>query len=174
MATAFVQCSPLGGFFGMMGATMALGMANLGAAYGTVKSGVAVAHLGMVHKGRSMRGMVPVVMAGILGIYGLIIAVIITNNVKTDKSYPVAAGLVHLGAGCAGGFASLAAGYAIGIVGEACATAYQRTETIFVAMILMLIFAEALGLYGLIIALLMNGKATSMSSSMCLTTLWTQ
>eukprot|EP01064_Diplonema_japonicum_P006910 TRINITY_DN1471_c2_g1_i1.p2 TRINITY_DN1471_c2_g1~~TRINITY_DN1471_c2_g1_i1.p2 ORF type:complete len:194 (+),score=33.86 TRINITY_DN1471_c2_g1_i1:61-582(+) len=167
------DCTPLAGFFGMMGATMALGMANLGAAYGTVKSGVAVAHLGMVHKNRSMRGMVPVVMAGILGIYGLIIAVIISNNVKNDAAYSLGAGMIHLGAGIAGGFASLAAGYAIGIVGEACATSYQRTESIFVAMILMLIFAEALGLYGLIIALLMNGKATGLAGDACSVDIWT-
>jgi len=37
-----------------------------------------------------------------------------------------------------------------------------------VAMILMLIFAEALGLYGLIISLLMNNRATAASSaSLC-------
>eukprot|EP01063_Lacrimia_lanifica_P024098 TRINITY_DN32061_c0_g1_i1.p2 TRINITY_DN32061_c0_g1~~TRINITY_DN32061_c0_g1_i1.p2 ORF type:complete len:174 (+),score=41.93 TRINITY_DN32061_c0_g1_i1:53-574(+) len=159
MSVLLEPCSPLATMIGMLGASAALGLANLGAAYGTVKSGVGVAHLGMVNKSRSMRGMVPVVMAGILGIYGLIIAVIITNNVKTTVDYTVAKGCVHLGAGLAGGFASLAAGYAIGIVGEACTSAYQRTETIFVVMILMLIFAEALGLYGLIVALLMNNTA---------------
>ena len=74
-----------------------------------------------------MRGMVPVVMAGILGIYGLIIAVIVSSNVKQDN-YPLGKGLVHLGAGVAGGMASLAAGFAIGVVGDTCATAYQRTE----------------------------------------------
>eukprot|EP01061_Rhynchopus_euleeides_P042807 TRINITY_DN7467_c0_g1_i1.p2 TRINITY_DN7467_c0_g1~~TRINITY_DN7467_c0_g1_i1.p2 ORF type:complete len:210 (+),score=52.26 TRINITY_DN7467_c0_g1_i1:90-632(+) len=159
------ECTPLAGFFGMMGASLALGFANLGAAYGTVKSGVAVAHLGIVSKGRAMRGMVPVVMAGILGIYGLIIAVIVSSNVKTSGTdYPLSKGLVHLGAGLAGGMASLAAGFAIGVVGDSCATAYQRTDKIFVAMILMLIFAEALGLYGMIIALLMNSTATSVGN----------
>eukprot|EP01060_Flectonema_neradi_P008851 TRINITY_DN1632_c0_g1_i6.p1 TRINITY_DN1632_c0_g1~~TRINITY_DN1632_c0_g1_i6.p1 ORF type:complete len:170 (+),score=29.22 TRINITY_DN1632_c0_g1_i6:43-552(+) len=165
-------CTPLAPAFGMLGATLALAFANFGAAFGTVKSGVAVAHLGMAHKSRSMRGMVPVVMAGILGIYGLIIAVIIAGNIKMNSAdYTLGKGLIHLGAGVAGGMASLAAGYAIGIVGEACTTAYQRTETIFVAMILMLIFAEALGLYGLIIALLMNSKATGLSGG-CDTSRW--
>ena len=144
----------------MLGAAAALAFANIGAAYGTAKSGVAVAHLGIAEPSRVMRGIVPVVMAGILGIYGLIVAVIISNNIKVD-GYSTFAGYLHLGAGLAAGIASLAAGYAIGVVGDICCYAYAKTEKIFVPMILMLIFAEALGLYGLIIALLMNNRANS-------------
>lgn len=107
-----------------------------------------------------MRGIVPVVMAGILGIYGLIIAVIINNNIHTDdNSYSAYAGHLHLGAGLAAGLAALGAGLSIGVVGDTAARAYGKQDQIFVAMVLMLIFSEALGLYGLIIALLMNNQA---------------
>jgi V-type H+-transporting ATPase proteolipid subunit len=112
-----------------------------------------------------MRGIVPVVMAGILGIYGLIVAVIISNGIKSS-GYSTFAGFLHLGAGVSAGMASLAAGYAIGIIGDICCWAYAKTDKIFVPMILMLIFAEALGLYGLIIALLMNNRANAVSE-MC-------
>eukprot|EP00388_Colpodella_angusta_P002648 GDKJ01009225.1.p1 GENE.GDKJ01009225.1~~GDKJ01009225.1.p1 ORF type:complete len:167 (-),score=3.67 GDKJ01009225.1:110-610(-) len=155
-----VNCEPQALLFGMLGAAAALGLANIGSAYGTAKSGVAVAHLGIKEPSRVIRGIVPVVMAGILGIYGLIVAVIISNNIKTD-GYTTFAGYLHLGAGLAAGAASLAAGYAIGVVGDICCYAYAKTEKIFVPMILMLIFAEALGLFGLIIALLMNNTANS-------------
>lgn len=149
------------GFFGGLGATVALVFANLGSAYGTAKAGAGVAHLGVVAPERIMRGIVPVVMAGILGIYGLIVAVIINNNIKTsDYQYSSFSGYMHLGAGMAAGLASMAAGLAIGVVGDTSVRAYSRQDKIFVAMILMLIFAEALGLYGLIIALLMNNQAT--------------
>mmetsp|Transcript_18904 Transcript_18904/g.29652 ORF Transcript_18904/g.29652 Transcript_18904/m.29652 type:complete len:185 (-) Transcript_18904:33-587(-) len=151
--------SPSAAFFGAMGATSALVFANLGSAYGTAKSGVGVAHLGVLHPDRIMRGIVPVVMAGILGIYGLIVGVIINNNIKTDGSYSIFSGYLHMGAGLAAGLSSLAAGLAIGIVGDTSVRAYARQDRVFVAMILMLIFAEALGLYGLIIALLMNNQA---------------
>ena len=157
-------CDPAAVLFGMLGAAAALSFSNVGAAYGTAKSGVAVAHLGMVHPGRVMRGIVPVVMAGILGIYGLIVAVIISNNIKKD-GYTLFASFLHLAAGCAAGMASLAAGYAIGVIGDICCFAYSKTEKIFVPMILMLIFAEALGLYGLIIALLMNNRAGSVEAT---------
>lgn len=153
-------------FFGAMGCASALIFANLGSAYGTAKSGIGLAHLGILHSERIMRGIVPVVMAGILGIYGLIVAVIINNNIKTEpNTYSAFAGYLHFGAGLAAGLSSLAAGLAIGIVGDTSVRAYGKQEKIFVAMILMLIFAEALGLYGLIIALLMNNTATKAGAS---------
>uniref|UniRef100_A0A7S4LM40 V-type proton ATPase proteolipid subunit n=1 Tax=Eutreptiella gymnastica TaxID=73025 RepID=A0A7S4LM40_9EUGL len=147
-----------------MGAASALIFANLGAAYGTAKSGVGVAQLGIMAPLKIMRGIVPVVMAGILGIYGLIVAVIIAGGIspsleKGVKGYTNFGGYIHFSAGLAAGMASLAAGLAIGIVGDSCVRAYGKQDKIFVAMILMLIFAEALGLYGLIISLLMNNAA---------------
>ncbi|CBH14930.1 vacuolar ATP synthase, putative [Trypanosoma brucei gambiense DAL972] len=155
-------------FFGSMGCASALIFANLGSAYGTAKSGVGVAHLGILHADRIMRGIVPVVMAGILGIYGLIVSVIINNNIKTDlHAYPAFSGYLHFGAGLAAGLSSLAAGLSIGIAGDASVRAYGKQEKIFVAMILMLIFAEALGLYGLIIALLMNNTANKVNYGPC-------
>jgi V-type H+-transporting ATPase proteolipid subunit len=155
-------CEPQGVLFGMLGAAASLALSNVGAAYGTAKSGVAVAHLGIAQPARVMRGIVPVVMAGILGIYGLIVSVIISNGIKAE-GYSTFTGYLHLGAGVAAGMASMAAGYAIGVVGDICCYAYIKTEKIFVPMILMLIFAEALGLYGLIIALLMNNRATAVA-----------
>jgi V-type H+-transporting ATPase proteolipid subunit len=147
-------------FFGAMGCASAIIFANLGSAYGTAKSCIGLAHLSILHAERIMRGIVPVVMAGILGIYGLIVAVIINNSIKTDPfTYSAFAGYLHFGAGLAAGLSSLAAGLAIGIVGDSSVRAYGKQEKIFVAMILMLIFAEALGLFGLIIALLMNNTA---------------
>src|SRR5690242_14063423 len=88
--------------FGGLGAAVALVFANLGSAYGAAKAGAGVAHLGVSNPEKIMRGIVPVVMAGILGIYGLIVAVIINNNIKTDpNSYSSFAGFMHLGAGMA-------------------------------------------------------------------------
>lgn len=152
-------------FFGAMGCAASLIFANLGSAYGTAKAGVGLAHLGIIHADRIMRGIVPIVMAGILGIYGLIVSVIINNNIKTETyAYSSFAGYMHFGAGLAAGLSSLAAGLAIGIVGDTSVRAYGKQEKIFVAMILMLIFAEALGLFGLIVALLLNGTATKVGT----------
>ncbi|KAG2263806.1 hypothetical protein Bca52824_070885 [Brassica carinata] len=42
----------------------------MGAAYGTAKSGVGVASMGVMRPELVMKSIVPVVMAGVLGIYG--------------------------------------------------------------------------------------------------------
>ena len=50
---------------------------------------------------------------------------------------------------------SLASGLAIGVIGE-CAVKHNMYRDLVVGMILMLIFAEALGLFGFIIAIVVN------------------
>jgi ATP synthase proteolipid subunit len=53
---------------------------GMGASYGTAKSGVGIASMGVMRPELVMKSIVPVVMAGVLGIYGLIIAVIISTG----------------------------------------------------------------------------------------------
>ncbi|KAJ0636104.1 putative V-ATPase proteolipid subunit, F/V-ATP synthase subunit C superfamily [Helianthus annuus] len=75
-------------FFGFLGAAAALVFSCMGAAYGTTKSGVGVASMGVMRPELVMKSIVPVVMAGVLGIYGLIIAVIISTGINPKaKSY---------------------------------------------------------------------------------------
>ena len=65
-------------------------------------------------------------------------------------------GFKFFAAGLCCGFSALASGLAIGVAGEAGVKAYAQTNDIFVGMILILIFAEAIGLYGLIVAIIMT------------------
>ena len=67
--------------------------------------------------------------------------------------YSLYTGFAHLAAGLCCGLSGMAAGMAIGIVGDAGVRAVGQQEKLFVGMILILIFAEALGLYGLITSL---------------------
>lgn len=95
-------------------------ISGMGAAYGTAKSGVGVASMGVMRPELVMKSIVPVVMAGVLGIYGLIIAVIISTGINPKaKSYYLFDGYAHLSSGLACGLAGLSAGMAIGIVGDA-------------------------------------------------------
>lgn len=54
--------------------------ADLGAAYGSAKAGVGLASMGVMHPELVMRNIIPVVMAGILGIYGLIVSAILNGK----------------------------------------------------------------------------------------------
>jgi|SRR5690242_10880896 len=112
-------------------------------------------------------------MAGIIGIYGLVVSVLISNGLKQEVS--LFTSFIQLGAGLSVGLSGMAAGFAIGIVGDAGVRGTAQQPRLFVGMILILIFAEVLGtfysqqnqeraltqrtgLYGLIVALLMNSK----------------
>ena len=53
---------------------------DLGAAYGTAKSGIGISTMGVLRPDAIMKSIVPIVMAGILGIYGLIISVILIQK----------------------------------------------------------------------------------------------
>ena len=83
-------------FFGFIGIASALVFASksllresqliietidLGAAYGTAKSGVGIASMGVLKPELIFKSIVPVIMAGILGIYGLIIALLVFQKV---------------------------------------------------------------------------------------------
>jgi len=63
-----------------------------------------------------------------------------------------------MGAGLSVGLSGLGAGIAIGIVGDAGVRGTAQQPRLYVGMILILIFAEVLALYGLIVALVMIVK----------------
>ena len=145
--------------------TAALVFANIGAAYGTAKSGVGIASMGVMKPNLVMRNIIPVIMAGVLGIYGLIVAVILNGTIAkpTDEGtkFSSFSGYAFLAAGLCCGLSGLAAGMAIGVVGDAGVRAVGQQEKLFVGVILILIFAEALGLYGLIVALILSQQSMS-------------
>ncbi|BGP33651.1 vacuolar ATPase V0 domain subunit c [Rhodotorula toruloides] len=151
------------------GCTAAIVFTCLGASYGTAKSGVGIAAMGVLRPDLMMKCIIPVVMAGIIAIYGLVVSVLISGGLASPMS--LYAGFIQLGAGLSVGLAGLSAGFAIGIVGDAGVRGVAQQSRVFVGMVLcvfsfqrqaevsILIFAEVLGLYGLIVALIMNSKA---------------
>ncbi|ALC43705.1 Vha16-2 [Drosophila busckii] len=143
-------------FFGAMGAFCAICFSSLGAAYGTAISGVGIATMAVQRPDLIMKSIIPVVMAGIIAIYGLVVAVLIAGSINSE--YSIQKGYIQLGAGLAVGLAGLAAGFAIGIVGDAGVRGTATQPRLFVGMILILIFAEVLGLYGMIVAIYLYTK----------------
>jgi len=142
-----------------MGAAAAMVFSALGAAYGTAKSGTGIAAMSVMRPELIMKCIIPVVMAGIIAIYGLVVAVLVGNSLESpEKGYTPYKGFLHLGAGLSVGLSGLAAGFAIGIVGDAGVRGTAQQPRLFVGMILILIFAEVLGLYGLIVALALTTK----------------
>lgn len=133
-----------------------------------------------------MKNIIPVVMAGVLGIYGLICAVVLNGKIEMPDAatgqcvYSQYSGFAHLGAGLCVGLCSLASGLAIGISADAGTRAVgaqsamaatwkkmgftgnaggqenSNSDSLFVGTVLIQVFAGNLGLYGLIAALILS------------------
>ena len=127
---------------------------DFGAAYGTAKAGYGICLVGIRKPELVYKSLIPVIMAGILGIYGLIVCVILKGAIIAG-SYSANLGFKHLASGLCVGLSSLAAGLAIGLVGDVGVRCNAHRD-IFVGVILILIFAEALGLYGLIVSIILS------------------
>jgi V-type H+-transporting ATPase 16kDa proteolipid subunit len=158
----------------------------MGGAYGTAKAGQGIMGMGVRSPELLMKNIIPVVMAGVLGIYGLIVAVILNGKfTKPDQNtgyatYSQFTAFSHLAAGLCCGLTSLASGLAIGIsadagtravgaqsamasswkkmgfTGDAGGHAQGAGDALFVGTVLIQVFASNLGLYGLISALILT------------------
>ena len=131
---------------------------DFGAAYGTAKAGAGISLMGHMRPELVMKSILPVVMAGVIGIYGLIVAVLIVNGIPEPgdgERYSFQDAFKHLAAGLSVGFSGIGAGYAIGLVGDVGARATGLQPKLFVPLVLIMIFAEALALYGLIVGLIL-------------------
>merc|ERR1712127_1063331 len=92
-------------FFSVMGATSAMVFSSMGAAYGTAKSGVGIAAMAIMKPELIMKSVVPVVMAGILAIYGVVVAVLIANTINKEGT-TMAKDLTNMGAGLSVGLSA--------------------------------------------------------------------
>jgi len=201
-------CPSWAPLLGFAGSAICVILANWGAAWGTWKAGLGLCKMGINHPGGIIKNLVGIIMAGVLGIYGLIVAILIAGGVYGPENgsniYSQYTGYAHLASGLCCGLSCLAAGGCIGIIAEmgVLATGLRAegnharswrpmpgtTEgkddaktkdgddapaaggggpviaagqagdenKLFVGMLIMLIFSEALALYGLIVALIVS------------------
>lgn len=91
-----------------------------------------------------------------LAIYGLVVSVLIVGKVNTDITNYT--GFKLMGAGLTNGFSGLAAGYCTGVIAESGLDGTSKQPKLFVGMVLMLAWCQALGLYGLLAALIMGAS----------------
>ncbi|KAH6636181.1 hypothetical protein F5144DRAFT_566602 [Chaetomium tenue] len=111
------RCPSYASFFGALGCACSIIFTVLGASYGTAKSAGAIFSSGVIRPDRLMQNTLCAIMAQIISIYGLVAAVIISNDLVEKMALHTA--FMQLGAGLAVGLCGLAAGFAIGIIGDA-------------------------------------------------------
>lgn len=174
---------------GFLGAASCIILANWGAAWGTWKSGLGLCSMGVNHPMGIIKNLVAIIMAGVLGIYGLIVAIIISGGVVSPSSetgyttYSQYTGWAHLAAGLCCGLSCLAAGGATGVAGEVGIKATglraelnnaknfsydgKRGEItdegdagrLYIGSVTILSFSGAIGLYGFIVALIITSSS---------------
>ena len=147
-----------------LGCALSVFLCGLGSAYATSHASMfALRH-------QDLMAMVPVVQAGVLAVYGMIIAYLIQSRI-TD-SLPTADAYKFFSAGLSVGLACLVSGFGMGEYLKQCnegelffvrrgkaepkqGSASKKIS--FTAFVLCLIYLEAIGLYGLIVALFLVG-----------------
>jgi V-type H+-transporting ATPase proteolipid subunit len=172
----FDMCPPYAPALGFAGAASGLIFSNIGAAYGTGKAAQGISFIGVKRPELVFKNIVPIVMTGVLSIYGMIIGVIIASNINAISGdhlysdYSLFTGFAHLAAGLTCGLCSLSCGIALGVAGDAgvrSVAAAQKgpsSEKLYIGMVLIQGTGSALGMYGLIVALIM----TTVTSDKCI------
>lgn len=156
------NCPRYAQFFGQMGASCSMFMCAIGAAYGTAKCGTGLSNIAVMYPSQVLKNIIPVVMASVVAIYGLVVSVMIASGLDTfngKDGYTIQKGYIDFAAGLTCGLSGIASGWSTGICGDYGVRATCHEPKFFVGMILALIFAGVMGLYGLIVALTMRTSA---------------
>eukprot|EP00756_Hemistasia_phaeocysticola_P014591 Hpha_TRINITY_DN15345_c0_g1::TRINITY_DN15345_c0_g1_i1::g.91150::m.91150/K03661/ATPeV0B, ATP6F; V-type H+-transporting ATPase 21kDa proteolipid subunit len=157
-----------------MGCAFAIGLSIIGAAWGILMSGASIAGAAIREPRIKSRNLISIIFCEAVGIYGLILALLMNGKVQTvattysdtrllagGLSYGVAQSCYALfAAGVCVGVGNLACGLSVGLVGSSCAIADAHDKDLFVQILIVEIFASALGIFALIIGILQAQHAT--------------
>eukprot|EP00605_Chrysophyceae_sp_TOSAG23-4_P000786 GSChrysophyteH1.ASY1.ANO1.875.1 assembled CDS len=136
-----------------IGIAIALGFSIIGAAWGIWLTGSTL------------------VGASATAIYGVILAIILMGKVNPPKTKDYMldpdwnqasfsyAGYAVLFSGVSVGITNIASGVAVGIAGSSCALADAQDDSLFVKILIIEIFASALGIFGIIVAIIQSNSA---------------
>jgi V-type H+-transporting ATPase proteolipid subunit len=103
-------------------------------------------------------------------IYGVIMAIILANKIKEPEvasSYLVDnwdyngyyyAGYGMFSAGLSVGLSNIASGISVGIAGSSCAIGDAQDASLFVKVLIVEIFASALGIFGIIVGIIQSNS----------------
>jgi len=153
-----------------VGAGLAIGLSVLGAAWGIFITGSSL--LGAAVRAPRIRSknLISVIFCEAVAIYGVIVSIILQTKIehpddpssfdavklKTVQQY---AGYSVFWAGVCCGIGNLACGVCVGICGSGCALADAQNGALFVKILVIEIFASALGIFAIIVAIIGSTSA---------------
>lgn len=157
-----------------VGISMAVGLSVLGGGLGIYTTGASIMGAG-VHAPRiRTKNLISIIFCEAAAIYGLICAIVFCGLVKDFKLDNILeieveeknlimrrnwdTGFTLFAAGLTVGLVNLSCGICVGIVGSGAALADAANSTLFVRILVIEIFASAIGLFGLIAGIYMTSK----------------
>lgn len=111
------------------------------------------------------KNLISIIFCEVVAIYGLIMAIVFSSKLTAVSGKEVFTkenmftGYALFWAGLTVGFANLVCGVCVGITGSTAAISDAADSSLFVKILVIEIFGSIIGLFGLIVGLLMAGKA---------------
>eukprot|EP01038_Epipyxis_sp_PR26KG_P009815 gene9815-13208_t len=153
------------------GIAIGLGFSVIGAAWGIWLTGSSLVGAAVKAPRIRSKNLVSVIFCEATAIYGVILAIILLSKLSPpkDKTYALSndwtwsvfyfAGYSVFFSGCSVGFTNIASGIAVGIAGSSCALGDAQEESLFVKILIVEIFASALGIFGIIVGIIQSNNA---------------
>lgn len=153
----------------VLGIGLCTGLSIVGAAWGIFISGTSILGAGVKVPRITTKNLISIIFCEVVAIYGLIIAIVF--SAKLTYAEPEAlmskknlyTGYALFWAGIAVGVGNLVCGAAVGVTGSTAAISDAADPSLFVKILVIEIFGSVIGLFGLIVGLLMAGKAGEFS-----------
>lgn len=167
-AEVLTHMSPYG--YANFGIAFGLGLSVVGAAWGIWITGSSLVGAAVKAPRIRSKNLVSVIFCEATAIYGVIMGIILANKVKKPDEATFSlgedwdyngfyyAGYGMFSAGLSVGLTNIASGVSVGIAGSSCAIGDAQDPSLFVKVLIVEIFASALGIFGIIVGIIQSNS----------------